>query len=268
MKLNLDQYANLDSPIHRWKQSSKLVAMLALIFAFAFVKQLILLPAMVIVTAIFYALSRLPLSFFLSRLQYPGFFLIAVVLFLPFLAGEKVIFSLAMLTIKEEGCLAVVLITTRFICILTISLVLFGSAPFLTTIKAMQSLGLSQIIIDMMLLSYRYLEELDKTLTNMQRAIRLRGFQGKGLSLRNLNILAKLAGNLLVRSYDQSKRVYQAMILRGYGNIPQNNPFKSNSKFNQNNTSSRIAFWATLIVAISFIVAEIIISQKLQYSKF
>ena len=34
MKLGLDQYANLDSPIHRWEQRSKLVALIALIFAF------------------------------------------------------------------------------------------------------------------------------------------------------------------------------------------------------------------------------------------
>ena len=258
MKLSLDKYAYLNSPIHSWEQGSKLIALLALIFAFAFVDKLVLLPAMIGVTAILFILSRLPLSFLLTRLRYPGWFITAVVIFLPLTMGDTIIFNLGSLSIKAEGCRAMVLIVTRFVCILTVSLVLFGTAPFLTSIKAMRFLGLPGVIVDMMLLTYRYLEQFGESLKKMQRAMRLRGFNSHGFNRRNFNMLANLAGSLLVRSYEQSQRVYQAMILRGYGYGDKKTP---NRKVLINRTKgdklSLIAFSLTMVIAASFLVVEI-----------
>lgn len=148
MGLILDRYAHLISPIHQWEQRAKIVALLALIFAFACVKHLVLLPARILVTATLYVLSRLPLSFLLNRLSYPGFFIVAVVLFFPFFVGNTAILTIGCIKIKQEGCLLFLLILVRFICIFTVSLVLFATAPFLATIKAMRSLGLPDVIVD------------------------------------------------------------------------------------------------------------------------
>jgi cobalt/nickel transport system permease protein len=217
MKLLLDQYAHLDSYIHRWQEQPKFIALMSLIFAFAFIQNLVFLPFIIVITLVLYLSSNLPFNFLLSRLRYPGIFIVAVVILLPFLVGKTVIFSFFILQIKLEGCLLVLLVVTRFVCILTTSLVLFGTSPFLTTLKTLKSLGLSPIISDMMLLTYRYLEEFGDRLTTMERGLRLKGFYPHRLSRRNLRIIANLMGSLLVRSYDQSKLVYQAMILRGYG---------------------------------------------------
>ena len=258
MKLSLDKYAYIKSPIHSWDHSSKLISLLALIFTFAFVNKLALLPAMVAVTATLFILSRLPFSFLLTRLRYPGWFITAVVIFLPLTMGDTIIFNLGSLSIKAEGCRAMVLIVTRFVCILTVSLVLFGTAPFLTSIKAMRFLGLPGVIVDMMLLTYRYLEQFGESLKKMQRAMRLRGFNSHGFNRRNFNMLANLAGSLLVRSYEQSQRVYQAMILRGYGYGDKKTP---NRKVLINRTKgdklSLMAFSLTMVIAASFLVGEI-----------
>lgn len=227
MKLLLDQYAHLDSPLHRWQGKSKFIAFLSLIFSFAFVQKLSLLPLVIIITFLLFYISKLPLTFLLSRLKYPGIFILGVILVLPFFAGETIIFSWGFLSIKLEGILTVILIVTRFVCILTISLILFGTAPFLVTLKTLKSLGLSPILNDMMLLTYRYLEEISNRLLMMRRALKLKGFSGQKLTLRNLQIIANLISSLLIRSYDQSKLVYQAMILRGYGyNYPDKKPIK------------------------------------------
>ncbi|MBF2056605.1 MAG: cobalt ECF transporter T component CbiQ [Cyanobacterium sp. T60_A2020_053] len=227
MKLLLDQYAHLDSPLHRWQGKSKFIAFFSLIFSFAFVQKLSLLPLVIIITFLLFYISKLPLTFLLSRLKYPGIFIFGVILVLPFFAGETVIFSWGFLSIKSEGILTVILIVTRFVCILTISLVLFGTAPFLVTLKTLKSLGLSPILNDMMLLTYRYLEEISNRLLMMRRALKLKGFNGQKLTLRNLQIIANLISSLLIRSYDQSKLVYQAMILRGYGyDSPDKKPIK------------------------------------------
>lgn len=257
MKHGLDTYAYLKSPIHRWEPRCKLIALLALIFAFAFVQQLSLLPAMVIVTLIYYVTSRLPVSFLLKRLRYPGFFLAAIAILLPFSVGDMIIWQLGVLALRQEGLVALILIVTRFLCILTVGLVLFGTASFLTNIKAMRSLGLPAVLADMTLLSYRYIEQFGEDLARMQTAMRLRGFRASNLSRRNFIVLASLIGSLLVRSYEQSQQVYQAMILRGYGCDTQ----RRRQQF-KTHASDLIALVVTCIVALGFVVAEISLTNS------
>jgi cobalt/nickel transport system permease protein len=218
MKLGIiDEYSGLSSPLHRWEPRCKLISFIVLIFAFSFVRNLSVLLAMAAVTAAIYLISRLPASFLLRRLRYPSLFLLVVVLVLPFISGQTVVMSLGPVNLYQEGIMAVFIIAIRFLSILTIGLVLFGTTPFLTTIKAMRSLGLPAIMADMVLLSFRYLHEIGDDLQRMQTSMKLRGFHRERFSLRGLRIPAWLGGSLLVHSYERSEWVYKAMILRGYG---------------------------------------------------
>ena len=217
MRLELDTYADLNSPVHRWEPRCKFIGLMGLIFSFSGIQSLILLPVILGITLIFYVISRLPWSFLRQRLRYPGWFLLGIVIFLPFIAGETVLWEWGVVSVRLEGCLAVILISVRFFCILVLALILFGTAPFLIMIKAMGQLGLPLVLGDMMLLSYRYLTEFGDRLKTLKIASRLRGFNPKRFSWRNIQTLAALMGTLLVRTYEQSERVYQAMRLRGYG---------------------------------------------------
>jgi len=217
MKLGIDEYAHLGSPLHRWDSRFKFIGLMALIFAFSFVQDLRMLPAIVVVTCAIYIISELPGSFMMTRLRYPSFFLLVVVLLLPFLSGHTIIMSIGPLDLRQEGLVAVLLIATRFLSILTIGLVLFGTAPFLTTIKAMRALGLPAILTDMAFLSFRYLGEIGGDLQRMETSMRLRGFHERRFSRHGFAILAWLGGSILVRSYERSEWVYKAMIMRGYG---------------------------------------------------
>ena len=225
-------FVPLHSPLHRWDPRPKLIGLGALIFAFAFVETITLLPFMLLVTLSLFWLSRLSWGFLLNRLRYPGLFLVMVTILLPFLSGETVIWSWGPIALRVEGAVSALLIGCRFLCILTLSLTLLGCTPFLTLVKGLQSLGLPSILTDMMLLSYRYLGEISQDLHRMQQAMHLRGFgyRPPGAersvsdrirnSLRDLRRLASLTGTLLIRSYERSERVYQAMRLRGYGLYP------------------------------------------------
>ena len=50
---------------------------------------------------------------------------------------------------------------------------------------------------------------------NLRNAAKLRGFS-LARGLRNIETVAGMAVNLLVRSFEQNERVYQAMQLRGF----------------------------------------------------
>jgi cobalt/nickel transport system permease protein len=220
MNLGIEDYAYLDSPIHRWDVRYKLVGLGMIIFGFAFVQHLLLLPPMLVLTLVIFGLSRLPFGYLISRLRYPGVFLLTVAILLPLFSGQTVLFSLGPLDVRLEGLQQMLIVVTKFVCILSLSIVLFGSAPFLTSIKAIRALGLPSLLADMTLLSYRYIFETGSDLRQMQIAMRLRGFRLKGYDRRSLNQVAAMAGTMLIRSYEQSERVYHAMTLRGYGHTP------------------------------------------------
>jgi cobalt/nickel transport system permease protein len=253
MKFGFDEYVHLGSPLHRWDARCKLVGLMALVFAFAFVRDLRMLPAMVLVTAAIYIVSRLPFSFLITRLRYPSLFVLVVVLLLPFLSGATVLLSIGPVDLRHEGLVAAVLIATRFLSILTIGLVLFGTASFLTTVDAMRALRLPAILADMTLLTYRYIFEIGDYLHTTETAMRLRGFRRRHLGVHGFRALAWLGGSILVRSYERSEWVYKAMILRGYGHAayPQN-------EF-QSHTSDVIVLGGILLVAAGFIVGDILI---------
>ncbi|MEM9908311.1 MAG: cobalt ECF transporter T component CbiQ [Cyanobacteria bacterium P01_D01_bin.44] len=216
MRLNIDAYAGLTSPIHQWLPTMKLMGLVALIFGFATVQQLWLVPYMVAVALGLFWLSQLPGHFLRSRLRYPGLFLLGVVIALPFLSGQTVLWHWGILTLRQEGVLTMLLVAGRFFSIITVGIVLLGTTPFLTLISAMRSLGLPPILADMTLLAYRYLFDISDQLTQLKQAMRLRGF-GPTQTRRTWQQLAAVTGTLLIRSYEHSERVYKAMRLRGYG---------------------------------------------------
>ncbi|MDJ0681806.1 MAG: energy-coupling factor transporter transmembrane component T, partial [Xenococcaceae cyanobacterium MO_167.B52] len=135
----------------------------------------------------------------------------------------------------------------------TVSLVLFGTAPFLSSVKGLRSLGLPSVIVDMTLLSYRYLEEVGAMVDTMERAMKLRGFDKHNFQYRNLQVLARLIGSLLVRSYEKSTRIYQAMILRGYGYKRANDEYSKQISINKQNYRDLFATGLTLTIAISLL---------------
>lgn len=195
----------------------KFIGLLAIVFAFSMMRDWRLLPAMYAVTALIFLLSTLPADYLASRLKLPGYFILFLVLLLPFISGGTELVRVGPLAVHQEGLLDALLIASRFVCIITVTLVLFGTAPFLVSIKTLRALGLPEILTDMILLTYRYLFEMAEMLQTMRTAIRLRGFDGSVFRLGNLSTLASLIGTMLVRSYEQSEQVYKAMVLRGYG---------------------------------------------------
>jgi cobalt/nickel transport system permease protein len=257
---SLDAHVHGNSPIHQWPPKLKLVSLLMLMFAFASVNQLVLLLPMVMVTALLYGLSQLPLQFLRQRLSYPGLFILAVVVLLPLTAGDTILWQWGWLMLRQEGIEAMMLVMCRFVSILTIGFIVLGTTPFLAIIQSMRSLGLPVILADMTLLTYRYLYEIADSLSTMQQAMRLRGFgytkqRWFRINPQMVQQLVTLTGSLLIRSYEQSERVYKAMRLRGYGYGTQ--PMLRRQHKKQQRSHSLGLTVAVITIATGFVIAEI-----------
>jgi cobalt/nickel transport system permease protein len=201
--------------LSRWEVRHKLIGLLAIIFSFSYVRELTLLPLMIVVSAIIYTLSRLGFAYYWSRIRLPGLFLLMLALILPFGAGSTVLARIGPLALKLEGSLSVLLIVVKFLSIFALVLVLFAGTPLQKLVGALRSLGLPALLAEMLIFTNRYIYQLLADLRQTQVAAGLRGFTGR--SVKALKPLAYIVGTLLVRSYNQSERVFQAMTLRGYG---------------------------------------------------
>lgn len=216
MHLRLDEYADLDSPIHRWNPRSKFLVLFLVIVAFSFVQNLVFVPLMLLLTTILYLISALPLRVLIHRLRYPGIFILALVIVLPVFSGKTVLLEVGPLAIRQEGTEYMLLVVSRFIAIMTVTVVMFSTSPFITNVYTLRRIGLPTIMVDMLMLTVRYIFEVGNTLSRMQRAMRLRGFAPQRLNRQSARQWAALIGTLLLRSHAQSQRVYNAMRLRGY----------------------------------------------------
>lgn len=249
----LEGYHCKQSAIHQWTPRLKLVSLGLLMFAFAAVKHLSLVPAMLLITGALYSLSKLPFSFWLKRFRYPGLFIAAVVALLPLLSGETVVAQWGPLAVRQEGLIATGLVTGRFSCILTLGFILLGTTPFVTLLRALRSLGLPTLISDMTLLTYRYLFETAEMLSTMQQSMKLRGFSHHRKRSCVITQLVGLLGTLLVRSYERSERVYKAMLLRGYGQMKRADLTQPIDRLSIGLTAGAIS------IAVGFLIAEILL---------
>ncbi len=255
--LHADVFIPGQSIIHRWPTRSKLLSLLTLMFAIAMVRHLVLLPWVFGVVIALYIASQLPLTYLCRRLPYPGLFIVAMVGLLPWISGTTVIWQWSMLTLRLEGLQTAALIAGRFLAILTTGFVLLGTTPFLTLLHTMRSLGFPSLLTDMTLLTYRYLFDMASQLATMRQAMKLRGYGSSRQAMqRQWGWLAALFGSLLLRSYEQSQRVYKAMRLRGYG---QNSPRSPKMAASSEGRTFILPTLLTLLAAASFLIGEVLL---------
>lgn len=200
-----------------------LVALMVMAFGFSALSDLSSIPFMLGITLTLVWWSGLAPGDLLKRLHLPGLLVLSLVLILPFTAGDTVLWQAGPVSITTEGSSAALLITARFLAILSIANALLYNTSVSQVITAMRSLGVPWLMTDLALLMHRYMWELKKDLANMRLSMRLRG-QPEKLSLANLKATGWLFASLLVRSYQRSDRIYRAMRLRGYGSMDLDQP--------------------------------------------
>ncbi len=234
-----------------------------MMFAIAMVRQLILLPGVLILVLGLYGLAQLPLRYLLKRLTFPGIFILSTVLLLPWTSGQQILWQWGGFALRQEGTYSAALVSGRFLSILILGFILLGTTPFLEIVSALRSLRMPPLLTDMTLLTYRYLFEVAEQLVTMKQAMALRGYgQTPQPLFRRWHLLSNLLGSLLLRSYDQSQRVYQAMRLRGYGQDrrPVRNQ-KTSASAHGFRLQTRLLTGGTVCASLGLVTAEWMLSR-------
>lgn len=211
----IDRYAGLDSPVHRWDPRVKLACtaplVLAVVLAPGYAPALAGLGAAVVLLA----LSRIPASFALTHLRWVLLLCAFLTFVLALTGGGEPLYRAGGLAVSREGLRAAGLISIRAVAAVLIALVAMGTARVHVTLKALRRLRVPSVVVQILGFSYRYVFVLFDELRRMLGAARARG-HGRTRGLRLLHNVGSMLGMLIVRSLERTRRVRCAMLARGY----------------------------------------------------
>jgi len=227
----VDQYHHGHSPIHRLDPRVKLAATLLFILAAALTPDGAWLA--------FAALAALWLAMTLLSAVPPTLLLRRGLVALPFaLAAITVLFTLPgqpllaiplpfggdkwQLTISDAGLIRFSTIMLKSWTSVLMALLLSATTIFPDILRAMRGIGIPKMLVGVIAFMYRYIFVLADEALRLMRAREARmatgpaGQPSGGSVVWRARVVGGMAGNLFVRSFARSERVYQAMISRGY----------------------------------------------------
>ncbi len=184
-------------------------------------------------------LSKLGLGYTLKRSIVALPFALIAITILFSMPGEPLIsFKLLMwnLTITDTGFLRFVSILIRSWLSVQLAILLVATTRFPDLIHAFEHLRVPAILTTIIAFLYRYLFVLTDEVFRLIRARESRsagatGRRSGGGVLWRARVAGNMAGQLFLRSYERSDRIYNAMLARGYsGHLYTLNPHEMKSR--------------------------------------
>lgn len=255
MSLNVEHLTPRDSFIARWDARWRLAAIVLTIGAVAALRK-----PLVVVSAFAFALSfalaaRVPRRWFLARLGVLLFTLLPFLIILPLTidrGGRS--FELGGVRLSIDGVVAAVALISKALAIVVLVLVLLASAPLHVTLRAAQRLYVPRLLVQLTMLSYRYIFLIFEEFDRIRIAVRVRGFRNR-MNRHSYHTIGQVTGTLLVRGAERAERVAQAMRCRGFdGN------FRSLDDFRTKGTDV-LLFGFTLLISAALVIWDYLISQ-------
>lgn len=216
----IDRYASLDSPVHRFDPRTKIVTFTLLIFSFVFIQEITIALFALFFSILLLLVSKLPIRFILKRVQMVLIFVLPLLIIMPLTVEGTELFSVFGISATHEGLRYASLIVIRSMAAVILILTMLGSMRFDTTIKALYTLKVPSPLVQMLMFTYRYIFVIIDEFLSMWRAMSAKGFNPR-TNMYGLSIIGNMVGMLIVKSYERGERVYQAMISRGYTGNPK-----------------------------------------------
>lgn len=254
-----DRYHEKESFLHRLDPRVKVVATVAFILSNALLPDGAWIAFGISWLFLLFAnwLSNLGIGFTFKRsLVALPFALIAITVLFS-LPGKPLFtfhFLLWDLTISDVGLLRFVSILIRSWLSVQMAILLVAVARFPDLIHALEHLRVPMILTTIIAFLYRYLFVLGDEVFRLMRARESRSAavpgQKSGRSVAwQANVAGHMAGQLFLRSYERSDRVYNAMLARGFaGHLQTINPHELR----------RVDYMTTALVLIAILLLQLV----------
>jgi cobalt/nickel transport system permease protein len=221
-----DHFQNLESPVHHLDPRVKVIVTIL------FILSNVLMPDGAwlafglswLVLVGFALLARLNIKFILTRSLVALPFAMAAITAIFSIPGASVFeFDLGSwhLVATDAGLIRFSSIVIRSWLSIQMAILLTATTQFPDLIHALRHLKIPNLLVSVVSFMYRYLFVLSDEVMRLLRAREARSARGikarGGGSIRwRAKVAGNMAGQLFLRSYERSERVYNAMLARGY----------------------------------------------------
>ena len=208
-----EAFATGDSLIHRLDPRRRVVLAVAYAVVVALSYHLPVLCGALVVSIVLAGLARLNLRQVARRLAVVAGFLALLWLVLPFTYEGDPMFSLGPLKVTRPGLLLAAQISLKSIAMLLSFIALLATMSIVTLGHALHQLRMPEKLVQLLLMTYRYVFLIEGEYRRLWTAIKIRGFRS-GTNLHSYKTYAYLIGMLFVRASERARRVNQSMRCR------------------------------------------------------
>lgn len=160
-------------------------------------------------------LAQLNIRQVLYRLLVVNAFVVFLWVILPFTFPGAPVLSIGGLAISRQGLLTCLEITVKSNAIVLVSMALLSTSTVFGLVHGLHHLKVPNKLVHLFFFSFRYIHVIYTEYRKIIDAMKARGFE-PGTSLHTYKTYAYLLGTLFLKSSERSKRVYEAMICRGF----------------------------------------------------
>ena len=243
--MHLEEFAEGNSILHRLDPRVKLVAAVPLALVVALMQGHEGPLRGLVLAVVLVAIAKLDIKKVAVRLAVVNVFVLMLWAFVPFSHPGSEVFSIGPLAASREGLALALGITLKCNAIVLFTIALLGTSQVMNLAHALVHLKVPEKLVHLFFFFYRYLGVLHDEYTRLRTALRVRAFAPR-TDMHTYRAFAWLLGMLIVRSFERSGRIYQAMLLRGFhGHFPVIDHFTLGKK--------DMAFGALMAVALLII---------------
>jgi cobalt/nickel transport system permease protein len=210
-----ERFARGNSLLHRTSPRIKVVTATLFVATVALSSSLLVVAVASFFSVILLVSARLDGRSVAKRLLAANSFTLFIWLTLPVTYGGPALASLGPFSISAQGVALCMLISLKTNAIIMALMALLSTSTIAAIGHALESLHLPRRLCFLLLFSYRYLFVINDEYQKLRRAAQLRCFR-PATSVHTYKTVGYLFGMTLVRSWNRSSRIHQAMLLRGF----------------------------------------------------
>lgn len=243
--MHLEEFAEGNSFFHKLDPRIKFLIILPTVFLMANMKSLENSLMALIICATFIIFTKIPFKKLLNRLLTVNAFILLLWFFLPFGMEGEIIFKLGPYFATKEGFHRVTLITLKSNAIVIMTIALLGTSQVFSLAHALEYFKVPKKLILLFFFFYRYISVIHDEYIKMKKTLLIRCFK-PSTNLHTYRTLGYFIGMLIIKSFDRSQRIYNAMLCRGFKDkFPLIDHFKIRE--------SDVAFGILVILIFSFL---------------
>jgi cobalt/nickel transport system permease protein len=218
--MHLEEFAEGNSFFHRLDPRVKFITVIPYIFIIAVMQGTKGPFSALMISLLMIVFSRISFKKLVGRLIVVNTFILFLWIFLPFSYPGEAVFNIGSLKATHEGFLYTLSITLKANAIVLATIAILGTSEVFSLAHALVHLKVPAKLVYLFFFFYRYISVLHEEYIRLRNAMLIRCFKPK-TNMYTYKTYAYLIGMLVIKSYDRSQRIYNAMLCRGFtGKFP------------------------------------------------